>query len=306
MDAFNGKNEAYNRQARHTFRGVMVLTVVLVMSYWLWFGVHNEVPLSKEDPAPWGSFGDFIGGILNPFVALCALYWFTRSVEIQRQELAATQKELADTRVLIEAQLSTAEKQRFEDTFFALLEQHNTALNYLTQHDARVAEGCLADRVHQIVFVSNRHRPGDARLMLHGYNSQIGHYFRVLYQLLKLIAVRCPSTTLNGEFEARTLLADAPSQEEKLYSNIVRSFIDVKMTQLLAVNCFCANGESDTYWNYKALIERYAFLEHMPVRVYGNETGLMAKLVGHYRECAFGKSEFLAQARKQDPDFKPI
>jgi hypothetical protein len=38
----------------------------------------------------WGQFGDYFGGMLNPIVALAALFLLKRSIGIQRKELSAT------------------------------------------------------------------------------------------------------------------------------------------------------------------------------------------------------------------------
>lgn len=48
------------------------------------------------DPASWGEFGDYFGGVLNPIVALAALGLLAWSISIQRSELKATQKALRD------------------------------------------------------------------------------------------------------------------------------------------------------------------------------------------------------------------
>lgn len=58
---------------------------------------HNFRPLAppQDARASWGQLGDFIGGILNPVVAGAALFWLTRSVKMQKEELAETRAELA-------------------------------------------------------------------------------------------------------------------------------------------------------------------------------------------------------------------
>lgn len=60
-----------------------------VAAYWYRFHVKLEYP-SAVDPAVWGQFGDFIGGLLNPLVALLALIVLGRGVQIQRTEFRGT------------------------------------------------------------------------------------------------------------------------------------------------------------------------------------------------------------------------
>ncbi len=290
--------EQYRKQTRNTLIAVVVITMLLFFAYGIWFGLIHRVPPAKDDPAIWGSFGDFIGGILNPIVAFCALYWLTRSIEIQREELSDTKKELADTRKLIAEQAETAEKQRFEDTFFALLNQHNQALRHLAKKKVHKASPTSSAEIHRFVFSRDTNSILKANEALHSLNQEVGSYFRILYQLLKLIATRCPSTTMKGDFNAENIITSSPSADEKLYSNIVRSFLDAEMTQLLAINCFCEKNSS-AYWNYKCLIERYSFFEHMPFSMDGR--AFFLQVISHYERSAFGNSDFLLDQQKNNP-----
>jgi hypothetical protein len=48
-------------------------------AYLGYFALAINAPRST-DPASWGQFGDYIGGILNPVIALFAFYWLTQSI----------------------------------------------------------------------------------------------------------------------------------------------------------------------------------------------------------------------------------
>ena len=63
------------------------------VAYWRWFSVVQDRSLSTS-PSTWGAFGDFVGGILNPLVALSALFMLITSVRIQKKELAETRDAL--------------------------------------------------------------------------------------------------------------------------------------------------------------------------------------------------------------------
>jgi len=67
-----------------------------VGTYFVWFWLINGHGFS-QDSAIWGSFGDFVGGILNPLIAFCAFYWLTISVSIQKAELKDTKQALVDS-----------------------------------------------------------------------------------------------------------------------------------------------------------------------------------------------------------------
>ena len=64
--------------------------------------------LMTVESGDWGTFGDFIGGILNPIFALFAFYWLTYSVRLQIKELKDTRTELQKA---ANAQVETAQHQ---------------------------------------------------------------------------------------------------------------------------------------------------------------------------------------------------
>lgn len=78
----------------------------LSVLYWIRFSANGKSP----DPATWGQFGDYIGGLLNPLVATLALLALVISIQIQKRELS-------ETRAALEKQVSL-------DNLFSLLQQH--------------------------------------------------------------------------------------------------------------------------------------------------------------------------------------
>jgi hypothetical protein len=80
-------------QSRKFATGLIVVLVLAYFSYFIFFVEARE----SHDPAAWGQFGDFIGGILNPMIAFLAFYWLTQSIQIQKEELELTRKTLEDT-----------------------------------------------------------------------------------------------------------------------------------------------------------------------------------------------------------------
>jgi hypothetical protein len=109
--------------------------ILIVFSYWMQFHVRLGRTLS-DDPAVWGQLGDYVGGILNPVIALAALLLLAIGVRIQnqtlreaREQLALQRTELEQTREVLKRQSEeialqsdAAQRQVFEATFFRLLE----------------------------------------------------------------------------------------------------------------------------------------------------------------------------------------
>ena len=116
--------DTLDKQLRISLRLLALVAVLAIAGYFAWFGAMLKEPLSP-DTGTWGAFGDFVGGLLNPLVAACALYWLTMSVRLQKQELAAARDELALTR----GELASASTAQQEQARIALL---STQINSLT------------------------------------------------------------------------------------------------------------------------------------------------------------------------------
>lgn len=86
-----GRMDAFMDRALHPITILAVLIIVIGV-YVIKF---YKMPISSS-PQEWGPFGDYVGGILNPAVALAALWWLRRSFSIQKIELLETRKALRD------------------------------------------------------------------------------------------------------------------------------------------------------------------------------------------------------------------
>lgn len=94
-------------------------------------------PLSADN-GTWGQFGDYVGGTLNPvfgFLSLVILLYVLRqnerALDISREELKLTRKELEKSSEALTEQSETLKIQRFEQTFFSLLDLYKKTLSEL-------------------------------------------------------------------------------------------------------------------------------------------------------------------------------
>lgn len=79
---------------------VRTAAVASALAFWVFltkFGLSLIDEFPPLNIAAAGQLGDLVGGLTNPLISLLALMWLIRSVHIQRTELAATQKALADS-----------------------------------------------------------------------------------------------------------------------------------------------------------------------------------------------------------------
>jgi hypothetical protein len=282
--------EVLKQKTRKTLIVVFVAIAALACSYFIWFGLINQLNPSTDKPSAWAEFGDFIGGLANPLVGLFALYWLTESIKVQRQELA-------DTRSILNSQSDFDKKKNFESTFFSLLEHINSLHGRLKERQPD--ESSDLGYLHGIVFRGDSLKYANQEL--EDNNDICSHYFISLYQILKFIASHFQED-LRGTIELGARLERTmPSAEEKFYSNIVRASLDNRTAQLLAVNCFSLSKQN-SFWLFKVLVERYSMLEHMPFSIKSSRTyhqGLVQCWTDFYQARAFGKSDYVSKLKQQ-------
>lgn len=102
--------ETIEQKLKWSLIGTATIAAAAVAFYFIWFGLWLDEPLSKST-GTWGELGDFVGGLMNPIVAGCALYWLAMSVRLQKQELGATREELTLTRNELAASRRAQEEQ---------------------------------------------------------------------------------------------------------------------------------------------------------------------------------------------------
>jgi hypothetical protein len=265
------------------------------------FGSNLSPPATRAD---WGVMGDFFGGTLNPILSFLGLVMLLVTLIQNQKELELSRNELRESTAALAAQATTLERQRFEDTFFSLLDQLNRLLERLleervkygpfdgkpSQQDSIVEQlKCNLIGGSYMSFDDRICKAPDAKVTLLVHDPLLNQYFRILYQILKFVAISAPGSTLS-DFAVSEMRATSASMSEKFYSNLVRSFVPENVYYLLAINCY-ATEETDPYYSYKLLIERYAFLEHMPLRVPEHQNqALVTAIVDSYAPQAFGSN----------------
>lgn len=271
------------------------LIVAIVFIFYL-SNFNGDISSNNSD---WGTFGDFIGGTLNPLLSFLGLIALLLTISLQSKELELTRNELErtasaqeKTEAALSEQSKTQIRQQFEGTFFALLEQHNKALEKISApSEKRTTKHSDLEIIRNNVILRERSSLSEAKKALEAHNDLCGHYFRILYQILKYIATKTPESNVGDNFDSASIQNKPLAHNEKMYSNMLRAFLSYDATQILAINCYCED-EADPYWKFKLLIERYAFLEHMPFHIGQRNPELLNLTKDHYESKAFGASQF--------------
>lgn len=87
---------------------ILTTSAFLIVSFYVW--TFHTFPVDQK-PESWGSFGDLIGGLLNPLISGFTLLVALNVWRLQRAELTLTRQELIK-------QSNTSDIQRKEQRFF--------------------------------------------------------------------------------------------------------------------------------------------------------------------------------------------
>lgn len=93
------------------FAGVLALLLVVVYAF-----TFRKLP-AGENPAAWGTFGDFVGGLLNPLFGFLTLLVALRVLQFQRLEFKKTLDALKQSVDVAARQLQSSERARYEATY---------------------------------------------------------------------------------------------------------------------------------------------------------------------------------------------
>ena len=216
-----------------------------------------------------GAFGDFLGGTLNPIFTFLMLIGLVATIVLQKIELSLARKEFGRSADALKAQDLNLEYQRFENTFFKLLEFLEVCRNDIThsgiQQPTTIGRDAI-ERMYEVFIRSylhdNSYNPSsgestntfkDTCITEDGikeqyldfynrdYGNELAQYFRTLYNVLKLVD-------------------QSPKIKDKyIYTNILRAQLSRYELLLLFYNCVSSYGEE----KMKPLVKKYRLLKHL-------------------------------------------
>lgn len=232
------------RLATLAYIGAGAGVLVLGAYFWRFFG-----PLSDQ-PGSWGQFGDYVGGVLNPTFSFLALLALLATLGLQVRELRISTRELHNSARALVAQNETLRTQTFEATFFHILRLHNeiVAAHEIPKRSLK-GRACYKyyfdELLGRLLNEDAMNHPEAAVVHYENFYSEhqhaLGHYFRLLYNLVKLIK--------------RT-----EGLDRQFYCNLIRAQMSSDELSLLFYNCLSSLGNE----KFKPLIEEFALLKNFP------------------------------------------
>ena len=273
------------------------------------FILDNFLAKLSNDPATWGTFGDYLGGTLNPIISFLALIGLLYTIHQQAQEMQATREELKQAaeqqRQQVEQQSRQSEifnLQQFESTFFSLLEQHNKVIEKVETDIAKI-NGDIESRYKGLDTITET-QPSERMSNYHAieiinHNHTLKAYFDLLFQILKFI---CISLSKRDENKTKIKIEDFLENsveirqkistkyiniQEQLYSDILRSFIPNEILKFLALYCltpdtYSENKDLETPYSFQGLLNRYKLLEQLQLDLKTAERILDSSEVGNF------------------------
>jgi len=241
---------------------VLVIIALWILTYFLLRDIDKR-----------GTLGDMFG-TLNALFSGLAFAGIIFTILLQRKELKYQREELQATRKEFVIQNKTLKSQRFENTFFGLINLHNQIVNDI---DDKKGDGYSSPEEvisgRDVFFQAYLElRPllakknleiSKAYLKMYGkHNTDFGHYFRNLYRTFKIIH--------ETEFVSINEIDDDVENKEELYkeTNFIHryKYTSILRAQLSDYELFILfyNCQSHLGKKFKPLVEEYSILKTMP------------------------------------------
>jgi hypothetical protein len=236
----------------------------------------------------WGQLGDFFGGILNPILSFVAILAVLYTIRIQSKELAEAREETKiANRTLIK------QTQVFERQNFRMLEVHARLLSDTeVPGSSSRGRGVFVEFSKELRdFCSKRYVTEDSikrlasELMSRGDNA-LGHYFRNMYQICKMID--------NSKFHVSNFQEGVSPRsvrriikrnydQKRFYANILRGQLSSYEMQMLLLNCLTPEGEGLKYY-----VEKFSMLKSLNKSSFDSDSQI---IFSPFDDMAFMDSE---------------
>lgn len=210
-----------------------------------------------------GPFGDFVAGTTVPtltFISFLAVVITLRmqkdQLEMQREELKNSIEEMKETRKEFIEQNKTLSSQRFESTFFQMVNLHNEIVKSLSyQSPSGIVTGRAAfpffyddliyfyKRVLMQEEIEGKDELTKTRMAYQKFfgtqENQLGHYFRNLYRIVKFIN-------------------ESEIENKKTYVGIIKAQLSSNELALLLYNGLSIEG-----YKFLPIMYKYSLLDNL-------------------------------------------
>lgn len=269
---------------------IAIIVVIVIFFIWCisWICIDkyiistNVSKISNEEAR--GTFGDKFGAVNALFSGL-AFSGIIFTILLQRKELELQRDELKSTRKVFELQNQLISQDKFENTFFNLLNLYTTIVNSFTIRDSTFkvmtsGRDCFEQYYKTLnnLIRSNHQNRIDFNItnttkkevidtyeqFYKDFRSDLGHYFRTIYHIIKFVDM---SDVLN----------------KQQYISIIRAQLSSYEQIMVFYNCLHDNGNE----KFKPLIEKYTLFKNIDKSLIYNQEHLKEYEESSYKYKGF-------------------
>lgn len=266
---------------------VYVIPNAFVIVLWLlsWYLLSTtDVFKDWQERGPFGETFGAVNALFSGFAfawIIITVYLQSQELALQRQELEYTRTELRGQKEQLQQQNKTLKVQKFETTFFQLLQLHHEIVNaierYVGNHPVRGRrnfDSFYREFIGSYDAEYKKDPHSDPLIIIErsylAFFTQkepdLGHYFRNLYNIVKYVDT-------------------SDIENKKFYTNLIRAQLSVPELMLLFYDGLSSLGKD----KFKPLIERYALLKNIPKGKLANSVlKHESDHVQYYEKNAFG------------------
>lgn len=242
----------------------LVGTALLVIAAWGWSGYL--IYTGFDEPGDRGTFGDMFGAVNALFSGLAfSVLIYTMilqriELKLQREELRSTRAELAGQKEQMEIQNGTMRRQRFEQTFFNLLNLHLSIINAVELEDAGIDQIRVTGRTSFPYLVANlRSIASRAPGSLSSAEDCFEAVSWIANHLNSVANILDQYTSVVGQIARFIDASDLTSKEKHAYAAVFQSTLSNDEKILLFYIGLSPSGQQ----RLKPYIERYALLTNI-------------------------------------------
>lgn len=219
-----------------------ICAVVLFCIHLPWFVWANAIDTSK-----WGTFGDFIGGVLGTACAYISLRLLVKN--LKEQEKSNDYLRESNNR-----SSEVSELQLVHEDISTLLESYNRVINTYKISDDSIGQKAIKDIATEILNSYNEDNNDqiekrieearklfDEKYIIHRDSMSV--HFRLLYQIFQII-----------------WLSDIKGEKKAMLSKMLRSQFTEHELLLLRYNCLTSNGKKMRFY-----VNQFNLLKHLPI-----------------------------------------
>lgn len=233
-----------------TFAGVAGVTLLVLT---IGFGLYQHFAVGGAF-AGLGEFGDFVGGLANPLLALLGFLALLYTIALQQKELGYSRSELELTRIelkrsatALENQSEQLNRQNASRAFFDLFEMYKSVVTSVERGTGdkratgKAALEKFAERFYPYsIYARGAYSLEQVQEAHSDVNSDLGNYFRLIYRILAYLS--------------------SVHDQSDFYADMFRAQLSTAELHLLFFNCLSEVGAPMMQFSAE-----FALFDNMPI-----------------------------------------